>query len=285
MDKLRHYPSSKTTINISPEQHPTESGTEMLVFDIETTGLDPSQHRVTCVCTQDYYTNATKVYEFARAQHENPEDIPDLIADLGRSLDSATSLCAFNGVRFDIPFLQVALGYAPERAAAWIMKTSDILEQCRLLKGCTFSLNLLCEANGVQVKSSNGLEAVYMAQRREWKRLRDYCAGDVQILCDLYRKRYVVNPRSKETMDLASMAHPALYQPVEAGEHRRGCNAAASQATGADEGNEGEARGSIAGGADTRSSIRRALRTLQQQLRDASATAGILEGLLASPSI
>ena len=200
---------SPQTFGLNPALRVRSPG--MLAFDIETTGLDPKLCQVTCVCTQDYHTNATKVYEFARTQHENPEDFQDLVTELGRCLDSAESLCAFNGVRFDIPFLQVALGYAPDRAAAWTMKTSDILEQCRLLRGCTFSLNLLCEANGVQVKSSSGLEAVHMAKRCEWRRLREYCACDVQILCDLYRKRHIVNPRTREIMDLALMAHPALY--------------------------------------------------------------------------
>ena len=59
---------------------------------------------------------------------------------------------------------------------------------------CTFLLNMLCGANGVQLKSSNGLEAVHTAQRREWQRLREYCADDVQILCDLYRRRRLVEP-------------------------------------------------------------------------------------------
>ena len=75
---------------------------------------------------------------------------------------------------------------------------------------------MLCAANGVQVKSSSGLEAVHMAHRREWQRLREYCADDVRILCDLYRKRTLVNPRTQATLNLADMAHPALYRPPQA---------------------------------------------------------------------
>lgn len=183
----------------------------MLAFDIETTGLKPETCAVTCVCTQDYFTGKKIAYDFARVRYETPEEHDALVAALVREFDAATSLCAFNGVRFDIPFLQVALKIPPEKALAWILKTSDILEQCRLLHGCTFSLNMLCEANGVQVKSSSGLEAVYMAQRHEWKNLRDYCADDVQILCDLYRKRTLTNPRTKSSIDLIKMAHPDLY--------------------------------------------------------------------------
>ena len=82
-------------------------------------------------------------------------------------------MCAFNGVRFDLPFMQVAFKPPPAKVLAWILKISDILHQSRFLHNCTFSLNMLCEANDVQVKSSSGLEAIYMAQHKEWQRLRD----------------------------------------------------------------------------------------------------------------
>ena len=195
---------------------PADSRAAMLAFDIETTGLDAARCVVTVVCTEDYLTGEQRAYEFARVRDETPEDLDELREAMARQLDEATSLCAFNGVRFDIPFLQHALGIPPSRALAWTLKTSDILEQCRLLHACTFSLNMLCAANGVQVKSSSGLEAVHMAQRREWQRLREYCTDDVRILCDLYRKRTLVNPRTQATLNLADMAHPALYRPPQA---------------------------------------------------------------------
>lgn len=189
----------------------------MLVFDIETTGLNPDKCTVTVVCTQDYHTGEKCVYEFARTQDENPEDHAELVRVMAVALDAAPALCAFNGVRFDIPFLAKAFKLPQEQVVGWVLKTSDILEQCRLLHGCTFSLNMLCEANGVQVKSSNGLEAVHMALRREWQRLREYCADDVQILCDLYRRRRLVNPRTRAVLELADVAPPGLYaEAVEA---------------------------------------------------------------------
>lgn len=188
----------------------------MLAFDIETTGLDPAKCTVTVVCTQDYHTGQKCVYEFARTRDENPEDHAELVCALTAALDAAPALCAFNGVRFDLPFLATAFGLPAEQVVGWVLKTSDILEQCRLLHGCTFSLNMLCEANGVQVKSSSGLEAVHMAQRREWQRLREYCADDVQILCDLYRRRRLVNPRTRAVLELAEVAPPGLYAAMDA---------------------------------------------------------------------
>ena len=36
----------------------------MLVFDIETMGLDPSCHEVTVICTEDFHTGEKKTYNF-----------------------------------------------------------------------------------------------------------------------------------------------------------------------------------------------------------------------------
>ena len=63
-------------------------------FDIETTGLDPHVCSVTCACA--YAPEAGLKETFFGP------DIPKLL-DL---MDRAHTLCAFNGARFDIPFLQ-----------------------------------------------------------------------------------------------------------------------------------------------------------------------------------
>jgi len=125
--------------------------------------------------------------------------------------DSARSLCAFNGVRFDISFLQTSLGIPSGTTTQWVLKTTDILESYLLVHGHTFSLNLLCEANSISVKISSGLHAIHMAEAREWEPLRAYCADDVSILCKLYRLRRLTNPRTKAVMDLADWAHPRMY--------------------------------------------------------------------------
>jgi len=47
---------------------------EMLVFDIETTGLDPEHSVVTVVCTEDFETGERRAYEFARVRACEPEN-------------------------------------------------------------------------------------------------------------------------------------------------------------------------------------------------------------------
>lgn len=188
----------------------------MLAFDIETTGLHPETSVVTVVCTEDFHTGIRKAYEFGRARDDNHATRETLRKELIDAFDSAPSLCAFNGIRFDIPFLHKALQIPPKTSAGWLLKTTDILEACRLgLYGPThtFALNLLCQHNQIKVKSGNGLQAVKFAQEGRWADLLSYCTDDVRILCDLYRRRLLNNPRSYDVINLRKIAPSGIYAP------------------------------------------------------------------------
>jgi len=193
----------------------------MLAFDIETQGLDARRHAVTVVSTEDFRTGARRNYEFARVRKQDPAGLPALLDEMVQQLEEAPSLCAFNGVRFDLPFLQTAFRIDAGTVTRWVLKTTDILECSRLVHGKTFSLNLLCETNGMPVKISSGLEAVRMAEQERWEQLREYCADDVSILCKLYALRHLRHPRLPLVVDLCEWAHPALYaaaaEPAHAG--------------------------------------------------------------------
>ena len=142
----------------------------MLCFDIETTGLDATKCRVTVVCVEDFVTGDKQCFEFARY----PERFDELRDSLGLVLDEARSLCGFNAVRFDIPFLVTALKYSNARRIEWSMKTSDILEHSRHIFKSTFSLNLLCQSNDIPVKYKlhrklgPGILAILQKRNREY---------------------------------------------------------------------------------------------------------------------
>lgn len=185
---------------------------EMLAFDIETKGLNPKVHPVTVVCTEDFFTGERKAYEFARHAAE-PDMKKQLTEELVQAFDAASSLCAFNGVRFDLPFLEKALGIPRATVAQWVLKTTDILEQSRLRFKTTFSLNLLCETNGIPVKISSGLAAVQMANDGNFNDLKEYCQDDTAILCRLYTMRHITLPKLNQQQDLQQWAHTNLYEP------------------------------------------------------------------------
>ncbi len=180
-----------------------------IFFDIETTGLG-EHDKVTVVCTEYYESNIRNVFNFAKATTD--EERAALRDALIREFDSATALCAYNGVRFDLPFLQRALRIPVETVTQWVLKTSDILEQMRLRDNVTCKLDYLCTVNGVLNKSSSGLEAIRMAAEGRWDELEQYCANDVRILCDLYRKRVLKHPVLSNVMvDLCDYVPPGFY--------------------------------------------------------------------------
>lgn len=181
----------------------------MLFFDIETTGLT-DKDKVTVVCTEDYESSARKVFNFARTVSEDEREV--LRRELMLDFDSASSLCAYNGVRFDLPFMQRALDIPVQNVTEWVLKTSDILEQLRLRENAVCKLDYICTVNSVPSKSSSGLEAIRMAAEGRWHELEQYCANDVRILCDLYRMRRLKHPLRRDAfIDLCAYVRPGFY--------------------------------------------------------------------------
>jgi len=94
-----------------------------------------------------------------------------MVAELTQTLDAAVSLSAFNGVHFDLPIMQTALGLSEATVRAWVLKITDILECCWLVHQHTFKLGLLCEENGLPMKSGTGLFAIQLAREARWGEL------------------------------------------------------------------------------------------------------------------
>ena len=188
----------------------------MLAWDIETFGLDPRSCKISVICTECVFTGEKKAFEFGKYDAEKGGICPLMLAEFIETMDAAQSLSAFNGVRFDLPFVEVALGIPEEKIRAWALKTTDILEWSRLVNNHTFKLDLLCEVNDMPMKSGTGLYAITLAKDCRWQELNSYCADDVSILCNLHRKRVLKNPRTGERMDLAEFSHPLLYDTLDA---------------------------------------------------------------------
>ena len=156
----------------------------VLAFDIETTGLREAD-AVTCVCAYDpdrgvHYRESTP--SGARSER--------FLA----LLDEAPLLCAFNGVRFDLPFLAKRWRIEPQRVGAWVEKLVDPYEACKLALQSTFSLDRLLHANGLESKTGNGAEAVCMARAGQWERLEDYCMKDTVLTHQIIKLKRVRLP-------------------------------------------------------------------------------------------
>eukprot|EP00961_Rhodomonas_salina_P197107 2660338-Rhodomonas_salina.1 len=105
----------------------------MLAFDIETTCLDAVNHSITVVALfgdipgADGPTRVDLVLNFARDSMEPNR------ARLLELMQQASTLCAFNGIWFNIPFIVKRLAVPPEEASKWARKLYDPFEESKLL--------------------------------------------------------------------------------------------------------------------------------------------------------
>ena len=156
----------------------------VLAFDIETSGLKAQQDLITVASTFDGTT--ARSYLFVCLDERTKElryrdDVNDVIADFTRAMDQARFLAAFNGVRFDLPFICQAFRLCPDRVALWVLKTYDPFEVCKSVQSRTFALNMLLMLNGIECKSGSGMHAVEQARRGEFADLAAYCNDDARL--------------------------------------------------------------------------------------------------------
>ena len=159
----------------------------ILSVDIETTGLGDAD-MITCVCAYDQ----VRGIEFTWINRDMSEDP---CYELLILLDQAPLIAAFNGVRFDLPFIAKRWGVSSNRLGSWIIKTIDLFEASKIYLGETFSLNQLLHQNGVLGKTSSGIEAVEMAMKKEWDKLADYCMNDAKKVHDTLRRNRIRIPK------------------------------------------------------------------------------------------
>lgn len=172
----------------------------MLSFDIETLGLDADVCLITVAGIYDGESGVNTVFRFVEKDDGRPggvkytEHVLDTIEEFLCNLDRAETLTAYNGIQFDIPFIQKQFNVPNERVQAWVLKTYDTFEFCSKVLHRTFPLNLILQLNGFQVKSGDGLQAVRFAEREQWHDLEAYCADDARLTWDLAQKTRLILP-------------------------------------------------------------------------------------------
>lgn len=167
--------------------------TLMLSFDIETEGLDPAVHDITVAAVCDRELNKRRCYNFMT---HGQEAVDLFLCDL----DEAEKLCAFNGARFDIPFIVTRFNVPAERYVPWYLKLFDYFEVGKLLFDSHFSLNKLLQTNGFSPKTGSGLQAIRWAQEREFDQLEEYCQDDADLTYDISIASEVLLPLSKSNV-------------------------------------------------------------------------------------
>jgi hypothetical protein len=153
----------------------------MLAFDLETSGLNPREALITCAAVCDPEAGVERVFFFARLDNTKLVPVLDDAEEFMLLLDRADRLCAFNGARFDLPFIRHQLGADPARVARWRLKLHDVFEACKLALGVTFPLSALLELNGLPGKTGSGADAIQLARQGDWASLGAYCLNDTRV--------------------------------------------------------------------------------------------------------
>ena len=148
---------------------------DVISFDIETTGLDPDVDDITVACV--YNPSFQRTFHFQHPGYDRQESVE---AFLGQ-LDKARVLIAFNGVYFDIPFIAKKFDVEAGRYTAWLCKTLDYFMICKLVFESSCSLNKLLEKNGLNPKTSTGMQAVLWAKEGKWDDIAEYCMDDCKL--------------------------------------------------------------------------------------------------------
>jgi hypothetical protein len=161
----------------------------MLAWDIETTGFSGERDLVTVAALYDGSTET--VFCFVRLinqgtpnqllVYKEKDELQKLCEEFCGMLDAAPMLATFNGVRFDIRFVQSAFKIPESRIMGWLMKTFDVFDICASCASRTFALNLLLDLNGFATKSGSGDAAVKQAQAGEFEALKKYCQDDASL--------------------------------------------------------------------------------------------------------
>lgn len=161
----------------------------MLSFDIETEGLDKFVHKITVACVYDPDRNIRKGFNLLAG-----DNLEEKAEEFMTFLDEADSLCSFNGARFDLPFIIHRYRVVEERYSKWYLKLFDYFEVCKVLFKTSCSLNNLLLANGEEVKSSSGLQAVQWAKQGKWQELINYCMDDTVLTHKISSRETVLIP-------------------------------------------------------------------------------------------
>lgn len=167
----------------------------MLAFDIETNGVSIKRNIITVTAVHGFVKETDTVPVSRTFYFQDTSTFEQEREDFLNLLDEAEELCGFNSYHFDIPFIQYHLNVEKERVARWIAKTFDMFHICKKLYNTTFKLDDLLIANGMEVKTSSGAEAVHMYNEGRIQELRDYCLQDSIKTHDVHVKETIITPK------------------------------------------------------------------------------------------
>lgn len=135
--------------------------------------------KISVISVKSNELGVKKTFNFLK---DESEDVIDGLRDeLFNLFDTASSLCAYNGYCFDLPFIEMKLKPEKSRVVGWYMKLFDPFWSMKLCFSRTCKLDDLLRLNGMDVKSGDGMGAIVLANEKKWEQLEDYCMKDVEL--------------------------------------------------------------------------------------------------------
>ena len=182
----------------------------MVAFDIETEGFNPLKQRITAAAVYNG-CGLCKVFVFKNEDADEDAALRDEFIDI---LEAAPRLCAFNGIRFDIPYIIKHWQLDPVLAERWVRKTVDIFEACKLGLCQTFKLSQLLAVNNMESKTGSGAEAVGLAKEKRWDELGAYCLQDTRLTYLVTAQMGVILPlhTSARQRLVVDRSHPSMFR-------------------------------------------------------------------------
>ena len=159
---------------------------KIMTFDIETTGLNPLNSKITCICAR--VLTDEKLSDEYRGSHTNEKG---LIKDFFKwvSLSYEDLVISANGKDFDIPFIlmRAFLNGISFKDSIWLtrIKHFDIINDITDKK---ISLNNLAKLYHFELKSGSGTNAIKLFEDMKLDELMEYCMNDVLLTEKVYLK-------------------------------------------------------------------------------------------------
>ena len=161
----------------------------MIIFDIETNGLEKRSSRITCISMISI--NSDKIHTIMN------EDEKLLLEEFFRILYTSSEdlLLTFNGNSFDIPFI-IHRALVTNTIAPKGFKFPKTIDLRQIATGFFYNydkyekgtLNDWCSLLNLECKFSNGKEVAEAWERRDLNFIKEHCEYDVLITKELAKR-------------------------------------------------------------------------------------------------
>jgi predicted PolB exonuclease-like 3'-5' exonuclease len=159
-------------------------GGPKFIYDLETSGLEPFEHRILCISMIDVETKEEKTF--------SGEDEQKFLQEFWEFVKGAEQLIGYNNHNFDFPFLIT-------RTLFYGVKVDKHINQVDLRKESNGfwtsykqkvkgKLSDWAEKFGMKVCTNNGNEMPAMYAQGNWNGICEHCIEDVRITFELYKR-------------------------------------------------------------------------------------------------